>query len=156
MQPSKDLPPTTNFIPMKFPIEVPVPLALGGEGRQSIPINDRPFILQKITHQIIVGTLSEDPAVTPMFYQDGLYTIDWSLFSQARFFKGVPPLADIGFGSVRTGIWIPLPAPVTMPGNETIEVIIRNMIARQADYHVQVIFHGIQMLGSMTQARPTG
>lgn len=151
MEPSKEAIKLSAFVPMQFITEVEVPETVGGEGRGQVAINDRPFILQKITHQIIPSALIAEADVTGWAYQDGLYTLDWSLYEQARFWKGVPPMADAGTGSIRHGNWIELPAPVSLPGNETLHVIIRNQVLRQEAFKVQVIWHGIQRGGQMSQ-----
>lgn len=151
MEPSKLAIKLSGFIPMMFPVTVNLAKELGGEGRATIPINDRPFILQWLTHQIIPNVLRPADDITGWAYQDGLYTIDWSLFEQSRFWKGDPPMADAAFGSIKTGKWIGLPAPVSMPGNENLNVILRNQVLREEDIKVHVIFHGIQRGGSQTQ-----
>lgn len=151
MEPSKAAIELAQFIPMQFIVDVRVPETLGGEARGQIAINDRPFILQMISHQIIPSLIQGDHDVTGWWYQDGIYRLDWSLYEQARFWKGVPPMADAGFGSVRHGNWIKLPAPVSLSGNQTLHVRIINQVARQEGYFVQTIFHGIQKSGAMSQ-----
>lgn len=154
MEPSRKALELSGFVPMEFVIDVDVPQAFGGDGRGEVSINDRPFVLEWLSHQIIPAELNANQDVTGWFYQDGLYSLDWSLYEQARFWKGVPPMADAAYGSIRTGIWKKLPAPVSLTGNETLNVIIRNRVARQEDFQVQVIFHGIQRGGNMSQVGP--
>lgn len=160
MQPNREAIKLSAFVPMQFIVNIDIPAqepAVGGEGRNQIALNDRPFILQQITHAII--TPKQNPQdfldlipVTDTYYQDGFYTLDWSLYEQSRFFKGPPAMADAGFGSVRNGNWIQLPAPLSLPGNETLHVVIRNLRDRSSEFQsfftVQVIFHGIQRGGS--------
>jgi hypothetical protein len=151
MEPSKEAIKLSAFVPMQFIANVDIGETAGDEGRGQVAINDRPFILQAITHQKIPTALDLNHDVTGWAYQDGLYTLDWSLYEQARFWKGVPPMADAGFGSIRDGNWIQLPAPVSLPGNETLHVRIVNQVDRQAEFTVQVIWHGIQRGGQMSQ-----
>jgi len=151
MEPSKEAIELSKFIPMQFIVDVRVPEIFGGEARGQIAINDRPFILQWISHQIIPSVIDTNHDVSGWFYQDGIYRLDWSLYEQARFWKGVPPMADAGFGSIRHGRWQKLPAPVSLAGNQTLHVRIINQVARQEGYYVQVIFHGIQKSGAMSQ-----
>lgn len=139
---------------MKFVIDVNIPLEFGAEGRGQVSINDRPFVLEYLSHQIIPAALDQNQDVTGWFYQDGLYSLDWSLYEQARFWKGVPPMADAAFGSIRDGNWKKLRAPVSLVGNETLNVVIRNQVLREAAFKVQVIFHGIQRGGNMSQVGP--
>jgi hypothetical protein len=149
MEPSREAIKLSAFVPMQFTVNIDVPAAFGSEARGQVAINDRPFILEFITHQIVPEVLEPDSQA--IFVQDGLYTLDWSLFEQARFWKGVPPMADTGYGSIRHGVWIKLPAPVSLPGNETLHVIVRNMFPREDPFRIQVIFHGIQRGGSLSQ-----
>ena len=151
MEPSREAIKLSQFVPMQFVVDVSIDGADGSEGRGQVAINDRPFILQYITHQIIPGALNGADDVTGWLYQDGLYRLDWSLYEQARFWKGVPPMADAAYGSIRDGNWIRFPAPVSLPGNETLHVTIRNEVERQEPWYVQVIFHGIQRGGQMSQ-----
>lgn len=151
MEPSKEALDLSNFVPMKFSVNVAVAETQGAEGRGQVAINDRPFVLQKITHQIVPGAIIEEDDVTGWRYQDGLYTLDWSLYEQARFWKGIPMMADAAYGSIRDGNWIPLTAPVALSGNQTLHVIIRNIVARQNPFYVQVIWHGIQRAGARSQ-----
>lgn len=143
----KKLPPLTDFVPMKFTVDVEIEAAIGSLGRGQVQINDRPFVLKKITHQII----AHEPNQNVYQQQDGLYRIDWSEYEQVRFWKGSIPLADAAYGSIRDGRWQPLDAPVTLPGGQTLHVQILNEAARLEKFQVQVIFHGIQRLGSLTQ-----
>jgi hypothetical protein len=160
--------PPTEFIPMQFVVDVEIReaspgigLRIGDVGRGQVAINDRTFILKQITHQIVRGW----PEVPDNVWaaQDGFYRIDWSEYEQVRFFKGVIPMADIAFGSVRDGNWIPLPAPVTLPGNQTLHLAIQNEANRDGTFLpkwqnmiVEVIFHGIQKRGSISQTSGPG
>ena len=128
-----------KFIPMIFGVDVQVGPNNGDAQAGQISINDKPFILRGIRHQIIAGGIP-----IPFLQQDGLYRIDWSLYEQLRFWKGATPFADVAFGSVRTGIWKDLDAPVSLPGNETLHVEVQNGIARPAAFQVQILFCGLQ------------
>ncbi len=154
MEPSKASLKLSGFVPMQFVVDVDVALEFGAEGRGQVSVNDRPFVLQWLSHQIIPSDVDNGQDVTGWFYQDGLYSLDWSLYEQARFWKGVPPMADSAFGSIRDGNWRRLPAPVSLTGNETLNVVIRNQVAREAAFKIQVIFHGIQRGGNMSQVGP--
>lgn len=148
----KKLPPLTDFIPMKFSVDVTLEKEIGSVGKGQVQINDRPFVLKKITHQIIAHT----PNQNVYQQQDGLYRIDWSEYEQVRFWKGSIPMADAAYGSIRDGHWIPLDAPVTLPGGQTLHVQILNEANRDEKIQVQIIFHGIQRLGSLSQATTVG
>jgi hypothetical protein len=150
----------TKWIPMAFPVQVEireqqagVNVQPGDQGRGQVAINDRTFLLRYITHQIIART----PDQNIYQQQDGLYRIDWSEYEQVRFYKGSIPMADIMFGSVRDGNWIWLPAPVTLPGNQTLHVnVINEAIRTIPQMEIQVIFHGLQHRGSISQTGGPG
>jgi len=128
-----------KFIPMSFGVNILVQPNLGDAQKGQVAINDKPFILKGVRHQIIEGGIP-----IPFIQQDGLYSIDWSLYEQLRFWKGATPYADVMFGSVRNGIWKDLDAPVALPGNETLHVEVQNGLARPAPITVQILFVGLQ------------
>lgn len=146
------------FRPMIFTTECEVGNADGETGKNGVPINNRPFILKKVTHQVIKPVdfpNGFDPTVNTNYaaFQHGLYTIDWSLYNRDRYWQGTnPPMADAAFGSVRTGIWIPLEAPLTVPKNETINVVVGNVGLKRSDYTVQIQFHGVEDYREYDQA----
>lgn len=137
-----------DYIPMKFSVDVEIRertpganLVPGDQGRGQVAINDRQFILRQLTHQIIPTVVGVNVNVS----QDGIYRLDWSEYEQVRYYKGAIPMADIAYGSVRDGNWIPLKAPVVLPGNQTLHVVVINEATRAIPLmQVQVIFHGLQ------------
>jgi hypothetical protein len=126
--------------PIDYVIEIEIGRVIGNQGTGSIALTDRPFVFQEIRHMIIRDGRVDKPV------QDGLYRIDWSLYETTRFFKGAVPFADVEFGSIRTGIWIPLKAPISIEGNQTINVAVQNEWLRPADFAVQVIFSGVERI----------
>ncbi len=105
----------------------------------NITLNNQPFVLQRVTHQIIGAT-----AAGPLF-QDGNYLIDWK--DDSTSYQNSAAMADAMFGSVRTGNFLDLPAPIVYPSSKTLTVRVSNVIARTpADtfFKIQVIFHGIE------------
>lgn len=136
---------------MIFDTIVEVELADGATGKNAVPINDKPFVLEKVTHQIM-GPFVFDATHGYAEEQNGLYTIDWSLYNQDRYWQGDPPMADAAFGSVRHGIWIPLAAPIALEKNRTINVVVGNVGLKLRDYKVQVLFHGVEDYRKRDQA----
>lgn len=133
-----------KFSPQQFVIDLEFNGgAIGATAQGDVSLNDRPFVLQLITHSIIT-----DPNVVPpaLIVQDGQYRIMWSIQNQIRFQKGSMPHADIAFGSVRNGIWIPLPAPATLPAQETLHIDAINGLLRDHAVTIQVIFHGLERM----------
>ncbi len=140
-----------DFRPMIFDTFVEMEKEDGYVGKNAVPINDKPFILEMVTHQIT------KPIVFDAVYgyaeeQNGLYTIDWSLYNQDRYWQGDPPMADAAFGSVRHGIWIPLRAPIALEKNRTINVAVGNVGLKRTDYQVQILFHGVEDYRKRDQA----
>jgi len=147
-----------KYIPMMYPIDINVPGTPGALAKGSVPLNNRPFVLHKIKHQILIRTY-DDKATPPIpvwldtFFnqQHGMYRIDWSIHETARFWKGTPPMADM-FGSIRHGVFDPLDCPLVIDGNETLNVQITNEFIMPPgvappvpmSYMVQVCFCGIE------------
>jgi len=132
-----------DFRPMIFSTIAEVGLDDGKVGKATAQINDKPFILEMVTHQKM-GPVTYTATEGYEEFQDGLYTIDWSLYNQDRYWQGVPPMADAAFGSARTGIWIPLRAPIALEKSRTINVAVQNVGAKIANYKVMVLFHGVE------------
>lgn len=133
-----------EYDPIQFPITIELGNAVGDSETGQINCRDNPFIVEFLTHQIVSPY---DVTATGFQYneiQHGLYTINWSLYNQDRYWAGDPPMADAAYGSVRHGIWIPFRAPLALEANRTIEVELTNMALQRTDYKVQVIFHGIE------------
>lgn len=131
----------SDYRPMYYTVDVEIGANAGDEEKGQIAINDRPFLIQRITHQIVA-------AGVPFFLllQDGLYRIDWSLYEQKRFWKGATPNAVAAYGNARTGIFLDLPSPVSVIGNETIHVNMQNQVDRGEPITVQVQFQGIEQV----------
>lgn len=139
-----------RFGPQKFLVDFTLgnanPCAAGVTADGSIALNDRIFVLQLITW-VHTNDLSWTGqaigfGVAP-WIQDGLWSIDWAINNQQRFFKGAVPCA-LQLGSPMTGRWVKLPAPIALPGNETLGVRITNLAARAAGISVQLAFWGIE------------
>lgn len=139
-----------GYWPMFYPVTV---ADIGQNEGDELPgqaaIKNQPFLLIRITHRII-------RAGVPLanLEQDGAYSLDWSLQETQRFFKGDVPNAEAMFGSARTGIWVDLPAPISVDANDTLGAAIKNELQRPAPFTVQVIFHGIEKInprGGATQ-----
>ena len=144
-----------DFQPMIFTVDVRFGQTRGDQGTGSVSINDRPFIIQQITHQLINPTRDgTDPDMSVQALQDGLYRINWSLYNQVRYFQGPVPMADTAFGSVRHGRWIPLPVPVALEKNRTLNVEVTNEVDRDPlvkAYSLHIEFQGIEDLRQQGQ-----
>lgn len=120
--------------------------AVGLFAEGAIGLNDRITILQSISW---VHTMDLSYAATPIglgtlpWTQDGLWSLDWSIYNHTRFWKGTAPLA-LQLGSPGTGIWKPLEAPIALAGNETLSVRVTNRALRIAGFSVQISFNGVE------------
>lgn len=141
-----------NFRKIMFTVDVEVPWQAGEKGRGSEAINDKPYIITYLTHQIIHTV---DLAESVQIVQHGLYRIDFSLYQQERFWQGTPPMADAAYGSIRHGIWKKFEVPVALEKNRTLNVEITNVQDQivHAAYEVQVQFHGFEDLRTEDQIR---
>lgn len=126
------------FRPQWYPIEVTCGLNVDDVIAGQVPLNNRAFVLTRITHQQITDGINAIPA------NDDLYTIDWSIYEQVRFYKGSIPMAASGYGSVRHGIWQDLECPVAIRGNETLHIRVQNRVQRVTTWVVQLMFKGVE------------
>lgn len=132
------------YRPAIFDIDLEIGPNAGDEEVGTVSLNDRPFVIEEIHHQII-----SDGNFPLLPIQDGLYRIDWSIGERVRFQTGPLPMADAAFGSIRHGIWVPLRSPVELIGTAKINVKVRNEFGpRAAAFKVQVQFHGVEKVGS--------
>ncbi len=132
-----------NWLPLILPVNVEIGKEIGDRGKNQVALNDRPFTLHVITHQIISNAA---PSRSVQEEQDGGYTLDWSIFQQHRYWKGAPPMADAAYGSIRHGIFKPLEVPLVIPGSETLHVELINTRPRDDPFEVQIQFHGFENL----------
>jgi len=141
-----------EFEPMHYIVDLEIKTVLidladtvpiGANAKAQVALNDRPFILQRITHQIKPQWIG-----TALSVQDGAYYLDWSLYEQIRYWKGALPLANVLTGSIAAGQVLDLPGPVPLTGNQTLHVTMTNALTRIFPlpdvFSVQVQFHGVQ------------
>ena len=133
---------------MIFSIDVLMGNKKGDKGANSVSINDKPFIIKFLTHQIIDPVIPDntDPNSVQQ-QQDGLYRIDFSLYQQERYWQGTPPMADAAYGSVRHGIWNQLCVPLAIEKNRTLNVDVTNEMDRDVSkdkYTIHIQFHGLE------------
>lgn len=110
----------------------------GSVGRGSVTLDNRPFILQRITHEILSVDNEE-------LYQDGNYLVSWR--DDLSTYCSTPAPADSMFGSVRVGHPLPLPTPINFSGNRTISFDVQNMISRLAygpTFKIAFVLAGIE------------
>jgi len=118
---------------------VPLTLPPGESNQDSFNIVNVPFILKRISHQIIGGNgLGANPTINPV--QDGNYLITWRT-DQHNYDSG-PIGALAGYGSL--GDQPDTPSPVELSPKTTVTVKAINGITRDASIKILVVFAGVE------------
>jgi len=138
-----------RYRPQYYHVEIDVPVTVGGIGRGSIPINNEPFCMTRMTHRIIGPTA--DPTTSGL-YQDGQYDIEWK--DEQRNYVDGPINANIMWGWDESGYVMDLPFPLPFVGNKTLSFTVVNRVLRvlvpTADYFaIQICLAGIADLGEL-------
>jgi hypothetical protein len=133
--------------PQFYPITVPVKTDLDSIGRGSFKIKNSKFLCKQISHQIIGASLDFDEANVAI-KQDGQYSVRF--MDERETWQADEMLPDAAFGSVRTGRWIPLFAPIAFAGSQTIQLNVQNLIDRTPAgvdlFNVHFVFFGVEEL----------
>lgn len=117
--------------PLYYPCRISVPVAEGGIGRNSVTINNQPFVWRWATHMIVGNTA--DPSSSGL-YQDGQYLL--SFRDEQSNYQSNPIPAPLMFGNAGVGptspggFLIPLPYPIPYAGNKTITWEVTNLVTR--------------------------
>lgn len=135
-----------RYRPLSYGVPITLGVAAGAQQTGSISINNEPFIMTSVTHQIIGPTA--DPATSGL-YQDGQYTIEWR--DEQSVYSNGPIPADMMFGSVRSGYIKELPYPVPFAGAKTLTFTLVNLVTRTLlvgdTFVVYVAIHGVNDWG---------
>lgn len=139
--------------PMYYPVEIDVPVTAGQSAFGSVTINNQPFILQQITHQIIGDTC--DWEATGLC-QDGQYDIELS-DDQSNYQSGPIP-AGANLGGPGMGFSLLLTFPIPYAGAKTLNARVTNRVTRilvpSADtFLVKITFCGIADWGELRNMR---
>lgn len=132
--------------PMYYVVEITVPVALGGQGMGTIPLNSQPFIMTAINGKIL-GETSQDHALTGLS-QDGQWDLEWR-DEQSNYQSG-PIGCDTMFGGSAApwgGYLYPLPYPIPFAGNKTLTFRVTNRVARVLTSEATVFFVQICCIG---------
>lgn len=138
--------------PFWYGLEIDVPCAVNGKGSGSVNLNNQPFILTRITHQII-GCIESLEEPTGLF-QDGMYTIGWK--DEISVYQNQPLPAELFMGSVRTGFSYEFPYPVPYAGNKTLTFEVynrcqRTLSSQATTFKVGIVLHGVANWGVVLQ-----
>lgn len=143
--------------PLYYPCYVDVPVAEGEIGRNSISLNNQPFIWIRVAHKIIGNTAKPDVSG---LYQDGQYSVAFK-DEQSNYQQDYMP-ADLAFGTWggpnTSGFVADLPYPIPFAGNKTItfEVrndVLRNLIPTASTYKVCFLLAGVANWGDLLPPR---
>lgn len=113
-----------RYRPLYYGVQIDVGSTLGQVGRGSITINNQPYIMTHVLHQM-VGSM--DPEISGLT-QDGQYLINFK--DEQSNYQNVPLPADMLFGSVRSGYIVPLAYPIPFAGNKTLTFELTNTYTR--------------------------
>lgn len=111
--------------PMYYTVTIPVGVEANQSEEGSISLQNQPFIMTAISHQIIGNT--GDPETSGL-YQDGQYSI--SVKDEQSNYQNQPLPAAAAFGGPSTGYTIELPLPIAYPGSKTLTFRIVNHYTR--------------------------
>lgn len=134
--------------PYFYPVEITVGETSGDRGTGSIYLNNQPFILTRITHQIVGDTAHSS---TSDLFQDGMYSIYWR--DDQSVYTNAPIMANSAFGSVASGFSYELPYPIPYAGSKTISFEVTNRVTRdlEADeFVVAILLHGVAFWGELS------
>ena len=161
-QQGQGLPPLLNqfdidpgdWRPLYYPVEIEVGVAAGAIGRNSVSINNMPFIWTRTTHAI-VGDVA-NPAVSNL-WNDGQYDVNFR-DEQSVYMRDFAP-ANLVFGGFgpsqggqQGGYPIDMPYPIAFSGNATVSFEVRNRVLRaptdqSETFKVVFVMHGISSWG---------
>lgn len=114
-----------RYRPLYYGVPITVGVGVGDIGRASITINNQPYLMTHILHQITGNT--NDYATTGLA-QDGQYLLSWK--DEQSNYQNVPIPAEMMFGSVRSGYIVPLSYPIPFAGNKTLTFELTNLYTR--------------------------
>jgi hypothetical protein len=138
-----------RYRPLIYGLSITVGDQAGDIGRGSVSINNQPWVMTKITHQITGPTA--DPETSGL-YQDGQYLIEFK--DEQSNYQNQPIPADILFGSVRSGFIIELPYPIPFAGNKTLTFNLTNLVTRTLTvgntFDVHLALHGCADWGPLS------
>jgi hypothetical protein len=128
--------------PLYYQVEISVPVALGGRGIGSLPLNAQPYILTRVQAKIIGETAD---AATTGLYQDGQFDVEFK-DEQANYQSGPMP-ADLMYGGPQAGYALDLPYPIPFAGNKSLTFEVTNRVLRVLASAAEYFTVGISLAG---------
>lgn len=129
--------------PMFYGVKISVGLNDGDIGRGVIELNNQPFIMTRITHQLVGQYFIEESA--NQANQDGQYEIEWK--DDYNTYQNDAIMAELMFGITRLGYTLDLPFPIPYSGNKGLTFTITNRFLRVPTAEVEKIVVGICVAG---------
>jgi hypothetical protein len=138
-----------RYRPLYYGVPITVGVAEGAVGRGSVSLNNQPYIVTHVLHQIVGNT--NDYSTTGLA-QDGQYLI--TIRDEQSNYLNEPLPAEMLFGSVRSGYINPLVYPIPFAGNKTLTFEVTNLytrtIGQETEFKVYVAVGGTADWGDLT------
>lgn len=132
-----------KYKPKQYSVLLTCGTDLGQTASATQTLDAIPFVLDKISHQIIGNSL--DISTPPE--QDGQYRLLYR--DDQTTYMDEPLNAVAAFGDAKDGRIEPLPCRVFLDGSRTLTVDMINDLDRRGQgaefFRVQVVFHGIEL-----------
>lgn len=137
-----------RYRPQWYHVEFDVGVAAGGQGQGSIPINNEPFCIVRMSAKIVGDTANDQSGIV----EDGQYDIEWK--DQQHNYVDGPMAANLMWGWNERGYALDFPFPIPYSGNDTLSFRVTNRVTRvpvpTADYFkIQIVVAGITDLGEL-------
>lgn len=144
--------------PMHYGRQIDVGPTAGDIGRNTINLNNQPYIMTRISAKIVGETATpEDSGL----YQDGQYDVIWKDEQSNYQNESIP--ADLMWGSYGSseggnggGFFMNLPYVLPYAGNKTLSFEIMNRVTRSLSreyFTVAICVHGIADWGTLKTGR---
>jgi hypothetical protein len=138
-----------RYRPLYYGVPISVGVAEGAVGRGSVNLNNQPYIVTHVLHQIVGNT--NDYATTGLA-NDGQYLI--TIRDEQSNYLNEPLPAEMLFGSVRSGFINPLVYPLPFAGNKVLTFEVTNLytrtIGQETEFKVYVAVGGTADWGDLT------
>lgn len=144
--------------PMFYGVEIDVGLNEGQVGQGAINLNNQPFIMTRITHQIVGAYFTDD--WLNWINDNGQYAVEWK--DEISMYVNTLIPADLMWGRLKAGYVLDLPFPIPYGGNKTLTFRVQNRITRAPTipdlkyFRVGICLHGVADWGDENPGRRIG
>ncbi len=144
--------------PLHYGVKIDVGIALGASEQGTIKLNNQPFIMTRITHEIIGLKFHTDPWAN-WLENDGQYLIEWK--DENSNYQNEPICADLMWGRIKLGQAFDLPFPIPYAGNKTLTFRVQNYRLRVPTiepppdhFTIGIVAHGVADWGIVQPRMP--